>query len=124
MTGGTLPPLKRRKLGRTNVGVTELGLGTAPLGELFDKIEDDEAAAIIGAAWDGGVRYFDTSPWYGRGLAEHSLGLRSTASRVINISSRPRSAASCVGRSAPTPSRINGLAASSFRLSSTVATTA
>jgi D-threo-aldose 1-dehydrogenase len=74
MSGANLPPLKTRKLGRTNVRVTELGLGTAPLGELFDKVEDDEAAAIIGAAWDGGVRYFDTSPWYGRGLAEHSLG--------------------------------------------------
>ncbi len=74
MSGANLPPLKTRKLGRTNVSVTELGLGTAPLGELFDKVEDDEAAAIIGAAWDGGVRYFDTSPWYGRGLAEHSLG--------------------------------------------------
>ena len=74
MSGANLPSLKTRKLGRTNVRVTELGLGTAPLGELFDKVEDDEAAAIIGAAWDGGLRYFDTSPWYGRGLAEHSLG--------------------------------------------------
>src|SRR6202042_2875984 len=74
MSGANLLPLKTRKLGRTNVRVTELGLGTAPLGELFDKVEDDEAAAIIGAAWDGGVRYFDTSPWYGRGLAEHTLG--------------------------------------------------
>ena len=69
MSGANLPPLKTRNLGRTNVRVTELGLGTAPLGELFDKVEDDEAAAIIGAAWEGGVRYFDTSPWYGRGLA-------------------------------------------------------
>ena len=74
MTGAIFSPLKTRKLGRTNVRVTELGLGTAPLGELFDKVEDAEAAAVIGAAWDGGVRYFDTSPWYGRGLAEHSLG--------------------------------------------------
>jgi D-threo-aldose 1-dehydrogenase len=74
MSGATLPPLKTRKLGRTNVLVTELGLGTAPLGELFVKVEDDEAAAVIDAAWSGGVRYFDTSPWYGRGLAEHTLG--------------------------------------------------
>jgi D-threo-aldose 1-dehydrogenase len=74
MSGADLPSLKTRKLGRTNVSVTEIGLGTAPLGELFDKVADEEAAAIIGAAWDGGVRYFDTSPWYGRGLAEHTLG--------------------------------------------------
>ena len=74
MSSADLPPLKTRKLGRANVSVTELGLGTAPLGDLFDKVEDDEAAAAIGAAWDGGVRYFDTSPWYGRGQAEHRLG--------------------------------------------------
>jgi D-threo-aldose 1-dehydrogenase len=74
MSGANLPPLKTRKLGRANVSVTELGLGTAPLGELFDRIDDNEAGGLIAAAWDGGVRYFDTSPWYGRGLAEHSLG--------------------------------------------------
>ena len=74
MSGANLPPLKTRKLGRTNVSVTELGLGTAPLGELFERVSDDEAARLIEAAWDGGVRYFDTSPWYGRGLAEHTLG--------------------------------------------------
>jgi D-threo-aldose 1-dehydrogenase len=74
MSGAVLPPLKTRRLGRTSVSVTELGLGTAPLGDLFERIEDDEAAAIVGAAWEGGVRYFDTSPWYGRGQAEHRLG--------------------------------------------------
>ena len=47
MSGANLPPLKTRKLGRTNVSVTELGLGTAPLGELFERVNDDEAAAII-----------------------------------------------------------------------------
>ncbi len=67
-------PLRTRQLGRTGVSVTELGLGTAPLGDLFDRVEDGEAAAIIGAAWDGGARYFDTSPWYGRGQSEHRLG--------------------------------------------------
>ena len=54
MSGADLPPLKTRKLGRTNVTVTDLVLGTAPLGELFEKIDDQEAAAIIGAACDGG----------------------------------------------------------------------
>jgi D-threo-aldose 1-dehydrogenase len=67
-------PIRTRKLGRANVSVSELGLGTAPLGDLFDKVEDDEATALIAAAWDGGVRYFDTSPWYGRGQSEHRLG--------------------------------------------------
>ncbi len=63
-----------RKLGRTGLPVSEIGLGTAPLGELFDRVDDQEAAEVISAAWGGGVRYFDTSPWYGRGLAEHRLG--------------------------------------------------
>ena len=67
-------PIPTRILGRTGVSVTELGLGTAPLGELFDRVDDGEAASIIKAAWDGGVRYFDTSPWYGRGQAEHRVG--------------------------------------------------
>ena len=70
----TLQPISTRKLGRANVSVSEIGLGTAALGELFDKLEDDEASAIVSAAWDGGARYFDTSPWYGRGLSEHRLG--------------------------------------------------
>ena len=38
-------PIATRKLGRTGVPVTEFGLGTAPLGDLFDRIEDGEAAA-------------------------------------------------------------------------------
>src|SRR5277367_6929481 len=68
-------PIPTRQLGsRTGVSVTELGLGTAPLGETFDVIEEDEARALLAAAWDGGVRYFDTSPWYGKGQAEHRLG--------------------------------------------------
>jgi D-threo-aldose 1-dehydrogenase len=67
-------PIATRKLGRTGVAVSELGLGTAPLGDLFERLEDEEAAAIVGKAWDGGVHYFDTSPWYGCGQSEHRLG--------------------------------------------------
>jgi D-threo-aldose 1-dehydrogenase len=63
-----------RQLGRTGVTVTELGLGTAPLGELWDIIDEGEAGALLNAAWEGGVRYFDTSPWYGKGQAEHRVG--------------------------------------------------
>jgi D-threo-aldose 1-dehydrogenase len=67
-------PIGFRKLGRAGVSLSEIGLGTAPLGDLFDKVDDEEAAELITAAWDGGVRYFDTSPWYGRGQSEHRLG--------------------------------------------------
>jgi D-threo-aldose 1-dehydrogenase len=54
----------------TAVGFTELGFGAAPLGNLFRAISEDEAQAILQAAWDGGVRYFDTAPLYGLGLSE------------------------------------------------------
>ena len=66
--------LVRRRLGRTNVEVTQLGLGGAGLGDLFDVVEDADASATLQAAWDAGIRYYDTSPWYGRGQSEHRLG--------------------------------------------------
>ncbi|MEV8022838.1 aldo/keto reductase [Streptomyces sp. NPDC086554] len=51
-----------------------LGFGTAPLGNMFRAIPDDEAAATVEAAWDQGIRYFDTAPFYGAGLSELRLG--------------------------------------------------
>ncbi|WNI26569.1 aldo/keto reductase [Streptomyces sp. ITFR-16] len=51
-----------------------IGFGTAPLGNMFRAIPDDEAAATVRAAWDQGIRYFDTAPLYGAGLAEIRLG--------------------------------------------------
>ncbi len=52
---------------------TELGFGTAPLGNLYRAIGDDEAQAILDKSWKGGVRYFDTAPLYGLGLSETRL---------------------------------------------------
>jgi D-threo-aldose 1-dehydrogenase len=54
--------------------MTELGLGTAPLGNLFTAVSDEQAAATVAAAWRAGVRTFDTAPQYGHGLAEVRLG--------------------------------------------------
>lgn len=51
-----------------------LGFGTAPLGNMFRDIPEAEAAATVHAAWDHGIRYFDTAPFYGAGLAEIRLG--------------------------------------------------
>jgi D-threo-aldose 1-dehydrogenase len=51
-----------------------VGLGCAQLGNLFQAITDEEAYAIVDAAWDAGVRYFDVAPHYGLGLAEERLG--------------------------------------------------
>ncbi|WP_270605934.1 aldo/keto reductase [Bacillus mobilis] len=51
-----------------------LGFGTAPLGNMYRNIPEKEAIATVDAAWDNGVRYFDTAPLYGSGLAEIRLG--------------------------------------------------
>ena len=51
-----------------------LGFGTAPLGNMFRDIPEAEAQATVDAAWEQGVRYFDTAPFYGAGLAEIRLG--------------------------------------------------
>ncbi|MFM9705539.1 MULTISPECIES: aldo/keto reductase [Streptomyces] len=51
-----------------------LGFGTAPLGNMFRAIPDDEALATVEAAWDHGIRFYDTAPFYGAGLAEERLG--------------------------------------------------
>ncbi|MFE4960799.1 aldo/keto reductase [Streptomyces sp. NPDC056653] len=51
-----------------------IGFGTAPLGNMFRAIPDEEAAATVQAAWDQGIRYFDTAPFYGAGLSETRLG--------------------------------------------------
>jgi D-threo-aldose 1-dehydrogenase len=67
-------PMERARLGRTQVAVTRLGLGTAPLAGLFRAAEEAEAAAAIDRTYALGVRYFDTAPLYGYGLAEQRLG--------------------------------------------------
>jgi len=54
--------------------LVRFGLGTAPLGNLFNAVSDAEAEATVHAAWARGVRYFDTAPQYGHGLAEIRLG--------------------------------------------------
>jgi D-threo-aldose 1-dehydrogenase len=54
--------------------VTLLGLGSAPLGGLFQAVTDDEAHRVVEAAWQTGIRFFDTAPQYGNGLAEQRFG--------------------------------------------------
>jgi D-threo-aldose 1-dehydrogenase len=54
--------------------LTELSLGCSQLGNLHHAIDDDTARATVDAAWDEGVRYFDTAPHYGLGLSERRLG--------------------------------------------------
>lgn len=52
----------------------KLGFGTAPLGNMYRNIPEEEAIATVDAAWESGFRYFDAAPLYGAGLAEMRLG--------------------------------------------------
>lgn len=54
--------------------LTEMGFGTAPLGNLYRELSEAQAQQTLQAAWDGGIRYFDTAPQYGLGLSEARLG--------------------------------------------------
>jgi D-threo-aldose 1-dehydrogenase len=62
------------RLGNGGIKFTELGFGTAPLGNLYRAISDEEAHDVLQAAWDDGCRYFDTAPLYGLGLSEVRVG--------------------------------------------------
>jgi D-threo-aldose 1-dehydrogenase len=59
--------------GKGALRFTEAGFGAAPIGNLYRAISEDDAQAVLQAAWDGGMRYFDTAPLYGLGLSETRL---------------------------------------------------
>ena len=64
----------KRPLGRTKLKVTVLGLGTATLGNLYAPVTDADAHATLTTAFDAGVRFVDTAPFYGHGWSEHRVG--------------------------------------------------
>ncbi len=66
----------------TAVQIGRMALGCAPLGNLYEAVTDGNARATVDAAWERGVRLFDTAPLYGHGLSERRLGLA--------LSERPR----------------------------------
>jgi D-threo-aldose 1-dehydrogenase len=63
-----------RPLGHSGLAVTCLGLGGAPLGDLYERIPEERALATLQAAYEHGIRLFDTAPLYGYGLSEHRFG--------------------------------------------------
>ena len=66
--------INKRKIGKINLEVTEIGLGTAPLGGWPIAVNEEEAFKTLETAWNQGIRYFDTAPLYGSGMAEIRVG--------------------------------------------------
>lgn len=67
-------PGQKAKFGRVDLEVTAFGFGTAPLGNIFREIDEETSDAMFQSAWNAGVRYYDTAPMYGHGLAELRTG--------------------------------------------------
>ncbi|WP_062014583.1 aldo/keto reductase [Aureimonas sp. AU4] len=66
--------MNKRRIGRTALEVTEISLGGAALGNLYRAVARKDAMAVMDRAWDAGIRYFDTAPYYGFGLSERRMG--------------------------------------------------
>lgn len=66
--------MKLRTLGRTRLELTSLGFGCAAIANLYAPVSRSVAMATMQTAWEGGMRYFDTAPFYGHGLSERRTG--------------------------------------------------
>jgi D-threo-aldose 1-dehydrogenase len=81
-------PSDKVKFGRVDLQVTPFGFGTAPIGNIFREIDEETSDSMIQHAWDAGVRYYDTAPMYGHGLAElrtgHSLRWKNREDFVLS----------------------------------------
>jgi D-threo-aldose 1-dehydrogenase len=74
MTSKHIDPLAKRKLGSAPLQVTALSVGTAPIGDLYQRVPEEEARGMLEVGYELGLNLFDTSPLYGGGLAEHRTG--------------------------------------------------
>lgn len=64
----------RKQLGSTNVQLSALGFGAAPIGNLYTEVDEGDALAAVAGAFEAGIRHFDSAPYYGYGLSETRLG--------------------------------------------------
>jgi len=69
-----MQPKQMNRFRRVDLQVSAFGFGTGPIGNIFRVTPEAESAAMIEAAWENGVRFFDTAPMYGHGLAEFRIG--------------------------------------------------
>jgi D-threo-aldose 1-dehydrogenase len=71
---GRFEPTRQVSLGRTDVMVTQMAIGTVPLSGLFEDVSYADARAVVEAGWESGVRFYDVAPLYGYGFAERVVG--------------------------------------------------
>jgi D-threo-aldose 1-dehydrogenase len=83
-------PLPTRKLARSGLRITALGLGGAPLGDLFELVPEARADAVVATALGAGINFIDTAPWYGHGLSELRIGraLRQVKRDTVCVSTK------------------------------------
>jgi len=82
--------VRTRVVNGTSVSLTEIGFGAAVIGNLYQETSDQDAEEAVEAAWQAGIRYFDTAPHYGLGLSERRLGqaLKGLARSEFVVSSK------------------------------------
>ena len=66
--------MQKRELGNTNIDLSSLGFGAAPIGDLFENLDERSCYDILETAFNSNFNLFDTSPFYGNGLSEHRTG--------------------------------------------------
>ena len=66
--------MQKRKLGNTDIFLSTIGFGGAPIGNLFEKLDDATCYKTLARCNDSNINLYDTSPYYGNGLSEHRLG--------------------------------------------------
>jgi len=83
-------PAATRPIGRRDLAVSQLGVGTAPFGSFVREDSDAAIGETFACLYAAGLRYFDTAPFYGLGLAEHRLGaaLRTVDRRSIVLETK------------------------------------
>jgi D-threo-aldose 1-dehydrogenase len=64
----------KKKLGNTDIKLTPLGFGGAPMGDLFERLKEEDCYNTLKKSYENGINIYDTSPLYGYGLSEHRLG--------------------------------------------------
>ncbi|MDG2474997.1 MAG: aldo/keto reductase [Paracoccaceae bacterium] len=93
--------LTSRNIIQSKLSLPIFGFGSAHLGEMYNLVDEEISQKTLHGAWNAGIRYFDTAPWYGRGLAEHRLGgfLRTKPREEFIITTK-------VGRTLHRPSKV------------------